>query len=194
MKRKSLILVGGGGHCKSSIDVIEAFDTLKIKGILDLESKVGETVLGYSIIGTDEEIPVLIKENVLFLITAGDIGNPEKRIKLFTKVCSLGGLFATIISPKAYVSKYAKIGKGTIIMHHAVVNASATVGENCIINTKSLIEHDAVVGDHCHIATSATINGGVKVGSCSFIGSNAVTKQYISISPNSFFKANSLIK
>ena len=35
MPKKPLILIGGGGHCKSCIEVIESTDEWEIKGILD---------------------------------------------------------------------------------------------------------------------------------------------------------------
>lgn len=194
MNKKPLILIGGGGHCKSCIDVIEASDQYVIKGILDLKPKLGEKILEYTIIGTNKDIPLLAKEKNDFFITVGDIGNPIKRIELFNLVISSGGLLPTIISPTAYVSKYARIGAGTIVMHHAMINASAVVGKNCIINTNALIEHDAIIGDHCHISTGSIVNGGTKIGSRSFFGSGAVSKQYISIPEDSFIKANSIVK
>jgi len=194
MSKKEIVLVGGGGHCKSCIDVIESIDLFRIKGILDLESKIGDKILNYPVIGTDSLIPDLIKENVLFLITMGDVGNPEKRIELYFKVINQGGTLPVIISSKAYVSKYARLGSGTIVMHHAMVNVSAAVGKNCIINTKALIEHDVVIGDHCHISTGAIVNGGTEIGSFTFFGSNAVSKQYISVQENTFIKANSIVK
>jgi len=194
MSKQSLILIGGGGHCKSCIDVIESTDQYVIKGILDVEKKSGENILGYKIIGTNSDIKFWVKEKARFLITVGDIGNPAKRIELFNLVTSFGGLFTIIISPIAYVSKYSNIGAGTIIMHHAMINASAVVGANCIINTKALIEHDAIIGDHCHISTGAIVNGGTKVGAMSFFGSGAVSKQYINIPESSFIKANSIVK
>lgn len=194
MKSKPLVLIGGGGHCKSCIDVIEASDQYVIKGILDLEPKLGEKILGYTIIGTNEDIPLLVKEKTNFFITVGAIGNPSKRIELFNLVVSFSGLFPIIISPNAYVSRYARIGAGTIVMHHAVINASAVIGKNCIINTKALIEHDAIIGDHCHISTGSIVNGGTIIGARSFFGSGAVSKQYISIPENSFIKANSIVK
>lgn len=194
MKSKPLVLVGGGGHCKSCIDVIEASGQYVIKGILDLEPKLGEKILGYTIIGTNEDIPLLVKEKNDFFITVGSIGNPLKRIELFNLVISFGGLLPIIISPNAYVSRYTRIGVGTIVMHHAMINASAVVGENCIINTKALIEHDAIIGDHCHISTGSIVNGGTIIGARSFFGSGAVSKQYIRIPENSFIKANSIVK
>jgi len=194
MAKKPIVLIGGGGHCKSCIDVIETIDAFRIAGILDFSSNIGDKILGYPVIGSDDDIPRLIKEKSFFLITIGTIGKPDKRIELFQKVVNLGGILPKIISPNAYVSKHAKIGSGTIIMHHAMVNASADVGRNCIINTKALVEHDAVIGDHCHISTGSIINGGVSIGACSFFGSGAVSKQYITIPEYSFIKANSIVK
>ena len=59
----------------------------------------------------------------------------------------------TVVSPRAYLSRHARVGGGTTVMHEAIVNCSAEIGENCIINTKALVEHDAKVGNHTHIAT-----------------------------------------
>jgi sugar O-acyltransferase (sialic acid O-acetyltransferase NeuD family) len=193
MKIKPLILVGGGGHCKACIDVIEASGQFSIQGILDITAKAGENILGYPIIGTDQDIPVFVRKKFSFLITVGNIGNPAKRIELFELVTSFGGMFPVIFSPSAYVSRHAQIGPGTIIMHQATINASATVGKNCIINTKALIEHDAIIGDHCHISTGSIVNGGTNIGARSFFGSGAVSKQYISIPEDSFIKANSIV-
>ena len=53
--QKNLILLGGGGHCKSVIDVAEAAG-YNILGILDRPDEVGKEVLGYKVIGTDDDI------------------------------------------------------------------------------------------------------------------------------------------
>ena len=184
MKEK-IILIGGGGHCKACIDVIEQAGTFQIAGIVDVPEKLHQKILGYEIIAIDDDLPQLVNEYENFLITIGQIKSPIKRISLFEKTKKLGGKFPVIISPLAYVSKHAKIEEGTIVMHYALVNAGATIGKNCIINNKALVEHDAVIEDHCHIATNAVINGGVKVGARTFFGSNAVSKEYIEIAEDS---------
>lgn len=194
MNCKPLILIGGGGHCKSCIDVIESSGKFTINGILDIQENIGKLVLGYPIVGTNQDIISFIQSKFYFLISVGSIGDSTKRIELFNFVKSLRGQFAVVISPTAYVSKSATIGEGTIIMHQALVNSSSAIGENCIINTKALIEHDAIIGDHCHISTGSIVNGGTVVGSRSFFGSGAVSKQYINIPENSFIKANSIVK
>lgn len=194
MGSKEIVLIGGGGHCKSCIEVIDSFGEFNIKGILDIPENIGKKVLGYPILGTNEDIPTLIYKKINFLITIGNVGDSSKRIELFNYVSSLGGTLPSIFASTAYISKSSRIGKGTIIMHNAFINSSVLIGDNCIINTKALIEHDAIIGDHCHISTGSIVNGGTVVGERSFFGSGAVSKQYISIPAGSFIKANSIVK
>lgn len=105
MQKTSLILVGGGGHCKSCIDIIEATDKYFISGILDDKKKLGHQISGYKISGTDDDIPMLAKEDVRFIVTVGQIKDSTLRIKLFNSIKNFGGKLATVISPYAIVNK-----------------------------------------------------------------------------------------
>lgn len=189
---KPLVLIGGGGHCKACIDVIEQTEQFNIVGILDKPELLGEKVLGYNIIGSDDLIESLVQENNEFLITVGQIRTPQFRQELFNNLLKYKGRLAVVISPRAYVSKHAMVGAGSIIMHDALINAEVKIGQNCIINSKALIEHDVTIEDHCHISTAAVINGGVTVKPGSFVGSNAVTKESCTTPSNAFIKAGSL--
>jgi len=184
-----IILIGGGGHCRSCVDIIEQSNSFKIAGVLDIEKKLHNKILGYEIIGTDEDLPVLVQEFKHFFITIGQIHSSDKRVRLYNHLKELKVKLPVIVSPSAYVSKYAEVDEGTIIMHYAVVNANARIGRNCIINTKALIEHDAVIGDHCHISTGAIVNGETNVGQESFIGSNTVIREAITIGNRSIVGA-----
>ena len=192
--KEEVILIGGGGHCKSCIDVIERESCYTIAGIVDMPEKQQENVLGYPVIGTDADLAELIKTFHNVLITLGQIKSPARRKGLFDDLKQMGARFPVIQSPLAYVSRHAQVAEGTIVMHHALINAGASVGRNCIINTKALVEHDAVIEDDCHISTGAVVNGGVTIGRGSFFGSGAVAKEYTSIPANSFIKANSLFQ
>ena len=161
---KQILLIGAGGHCKSCIDVIEQIGEWKIVGVIDQIDSGFKEVLGYSVIGSDEDLAELRKRYEYAFVTVGQIRSADLKMNLFQKLKELGFKQPCLVSPLAYVSKHAQIGEGSIVMHHALVNTMAKVGDNCIINTKALIEHDASVEDHCHISTGATINGGVVVG------------------------------
>lgn len=193
MTKPTLILVGGGGHCRSVIDVIEAEGKWSIGGVLDREELVGQVVLGHRIIGTDAMIPELADLGHHFLITAGQVKDPGLRMRLHGLVEKAGGSLATVVSPLARSATGAVLGVGTVVCHFAVVNSDAQVGMNCIVNTGALVEHDARVGDHCHIATGAIVNGGCVVGARSFIGSRAVLVQAARVGENCVVGAGAVV-
>lgn len=189
---KSLILIGGGGHCKSVIEAAESAG-YHIMGVLDMPEDVGKGILSTKVIGTDDDIPQYV-DKAEFVITVGFIKNSAIRIKIYNKVKDAGGKLATIIASTAYVSKYATIGEGTVVMHHAFVNAGATVGNNVIINTFANIEHDAIIGDQCHISTGTMINGDCKVGNNVFVGSQSVLANGITVGDDIVIGAGSLVR
>lgn len=189
---KPLILVGGGGHCKSVIDVAESAG-YSILGILDKPEEIGKHVLAYKVIGTDDDIPKFV-DKAEFIITVGQIKSSAVRRKIAERIESAGGKFATVIASDATVSKYALIGEGTAILHKCVINADAKIGRNCIINTMVNIEHEVEIGDFCHISTGTMVNGMTKVGNDSFVGSGSVLYNCIEISSNSIIPAGSVIR
>lgn len=191
--KEPLILVGGGGHCRACIDVIELDGRYEIAGIVDLEANIGTEVLGYRVIACDEDLEKLTKIYKNFFISLGHLNSNVLRKKIARKLESLDITFPTIISPRAYVAKGVKLGLGTIVMHDVMLNSGATIGDHCIINSKALVEHDATVGNDSHISTAAVLNGGVRVGKNCFVGSGSVLKQYITISDSVNLGAAALV-
>ncbi|MEZ2441268.1 acetyltransferase [Chitinophaga sp. RCC_12] len=178
---KPLILIGGGGHAKSCIDIIEESGNFTIEGIIDVPDKLDSQVLGYRVIGNDNDIAGLIKQGYWFLITIGQIKSALPRTKIWQLLSSNNANIATVISPLSHVSKYAIVNKGSIIMHGAYINAGAVIGCNAIINTRAVIEHDSTIGDHCHISTGVLVNGSCKIGEEVFVGSGATINHGVSI-------------
>lgn len=191
MMERRLILVGGGGHCKSVIDVAESAG-YTILGILGKPEEVGKQVLGYPVVGTDDDM-IRYVDQAEFLVTVGQIGSPELRVRLHAMVERAGGSLATVISPLAHVSRSAIFGEGTVVMHQAVVNADARIGKGCIINTFANIEHDVTVGDYCHISTGAMVNGNCHVGDKCFMGSRAILVNGVTVGDGIVVGAGSLV-
>lgn len=189
---RPLILIGGGGHCQSVIEVAESCGRT-IRGILDVPAEVGKQVLGYPIIGTDDEI-ASYADSCEFVITVGFIKDPSLRIKLYDRVLANGGKLATLVASTAYVSRHAKLGQGTVVMHHAFVNAGAEVGENVILNTFCNIEHGVHIGQQCHISTGVMVNGDCQVGDNCFIGSQSVLANGVSVCKEVLVGAGSFVR
>ena len=190
---KTLLLIGGGGHCRSCIDVIEVSQHYAIAGIVAREAEPGSTVLSYPILGYDDDLPHLLKEYPAALITVGQIKSAESRIRLFDRLKSLGAELPSVVSSLAHVSRHALLAEGAVVMHGAIINASACVGENCIINSQALIEHDSVVEGHCHISTGAKLNGNVHVERGCFIGSGSIVREGVRIGFRSLIPAGSVV-
>lgn len=107
---KPLILIGGGGHCKSVIEAAESAG-YSILGILDKPEEVGKTVLSAKVISVDDDIPQFV-DKAEFMVTVGFIKNSSLRIALYDRVKNAGGVMANVIASTAHVSHYAKMGGG----------------------------------------------------------------------------------
>ena len=66
--KHSLLLVGGGGHCGACIDVLEQEEKFKIAGIVERLGASKDSILGYPIIGNDDELPKLREKYNLALV------------------------------------------------------------------------------------------------------------------------------
>lgn len=193
MSKPSILLIGGGGHCLPCIDLIEESGCFDIRGIVDMEHRVGESVLGYPIIGTDEDLPELIKASPYFLVTVGQIRTHAPRYRIYQKMMELGGIAPTFIARSATCSRHAVIGAGTVILEGAVVQAGCRIGDNVIINTMSLIGHGASVDDHSHIGATAGMMGDSSVGKYSFLGGGATLSTGIAIGDEVVVGAGALV-
>ncbi len=191
---KNLILIGGGGHCKSCIEVIEGTDLFKIIGILDVPEKIGNNILGYNIIGTDNEIKDYVRKGFSFFITIGQIkADNIIRSSLFEKLIYLNADLPVIHSSSSVVSKHSKIGVGSVVLSGAIINAEVSVGKNCIINSNALLEHDVKIGNFCHISTGAVINGDCSIGNNCMIGTGAILRNGIRIPDNTLIGMGAVV-
>lgn len=191
---KDLLLIGGGGHCKSVIDSIKTNNEYKIIGILDLPNKTGEKVHDIEIIGIDQDAEYYYKKGVLHaFISLGSIGNPTKRIEAYERLRNIGYILPNIVDQTAIVSGTVQFDEGTFVGKGAIVNAGTRVGKNVIINSGAIIEHDCNLGDYCHIAPGSVISGSVSIGINSHIGTNATIIQNITIGDNTIIGAGSVV-
>lgn len=189
-----LLLIGGGGHCRACVDVVESTDTHHIVGVVERVGGPKEAIFGYPVIGYDDALAELIHEYRAALITIGQIKSPALRMQLFDKVRDLGGTLPVVASRSATVSRHSTIGEGTVVMNGATVNAGAQVGFNCIINSQALVEHDVRIESHTHISTGARINGDAAIGEGTFIGSGAIINQGLTVEAGCIIASGAVIR
>ena len=101
MKRK-LLLIGGGGHCRSVLDTAIQLNIYDEIGIVDFTDS---SCLGVPVVGNDDDIPSLIREgwNEAF-ITVGSVGNTGIRRRLYKMVKKLNLAVPSLIDPTAVIA------------------------------------------------------------------------------------------
>lgn len=174
MKKNRLFLYGTGGHAKVIADMAEGIGLYLVGGI-DQFAKGTLLLDQYPIhFGLDS---IEQEKNDLFIVA---IGNNEIRKRIVEgelRDCN----FTMIKDKSALVSRYAKIGEGTVIMPGATVNVCVNIGRHCIINTNASIDHDCVIEDYVHISPNASLAGNVAIGSGTHIGIGAIVIQGLRI-------------
>lgn len=192
---KRLLLVGGGGHCKSVIDVLltgnNVFDKI---GIIDIEEKVGTYIAGIEVIGTDADLENLYLQGYKYaFVTLGSIGDSSKRVKIAQELEKIGFECPNVIDKSSVIGKDVSLSKGIFVGKNVVINTESKIGNHAIINTGAIIEHDCRVGDFVHVAPGSVICGNVSIGDGAHIGANATLIQGIKVGANVVVGAGSTI-
>ncbi len=180
-------MIGGGMHASVLADIISTLPNVQLCGYVD---KIKTKIPG-KFIEEEHEARYVNDKKIKYFIVA--VGDNNLRRRLFEKEVSAGLTPYTIISPHAYISKRANIGRGCVIMPHVAIQTNAKIYDNCIINTGALIEHDCVIKNNVHISPGATLSGCVQVGENSLIGNGASIRDKIIIGDNCVVGTGSVV-
>ena len=147
----NLLIVGAGGHGKVVAEVASDCGFDKIAFLDDS---------GLEAIGKLDELEKFSEQYEYGFVS---IGNNKFRSELIERLAKAGYQIPILIHPTAYVSKSAKIAKGTVIEPKAIVNANAVISTGCIISVGAIVDHDATVGKYSHVNAGAIVKSGVEV-------------------------------
>lgn len=182
MHNTKVIIIGGGGHSKSIISLINDLNQFTIVGYTDLKEK---NDIQEKYIGVDEEIlKADIKDIIIGVNYLYSPLNRELRKTIINKFENLTFNFPVIIAKNSCIAGNVKINQGTIVFNAVTVNTSTTIGKHCILNTGCIIEHDCVLSENVFIGPGAIICGHTKIGKNTFIGAGAILSDSINIVEN----------
>jgi sugar O-acyltransferase (sialic acid O-acetyltransferase NeuD family) len=193
MSSERILIFGSSGHARSIAEILERLD-YEIVGFIDSYLPKGQKVLNYKTIGNEK---TLINCEKLYGTTnvAIGVGDIKGRYNVVEKIRILNPNinFPAIISPEATISKYAKIGDGTVIFSNSLVNVECVIGKFCIINSASIVEHNTQIYDFCTISPGVNIGGNVIIDKFSFIGSSATIIQKRTIGKHAVIGAGATV-
>ena len=186
-----LLLIGGGGHCRSVLDSALSAGYKEI-GIIDNNAL--SSSAGVPVMGNDDDL-LELRENgwTDAFISVGSVGSTALRCKLYKMVKEMRFIVPDIIDPTAVIARQVNIEEGVFIGKNVVVNAGSVIGTCAILNTGAIIEHDCTVGAFSHISPGTKLCGQVSVGNDSHIGAGSVVRQCISIGNGSLIGIGSVV-
>ncbi len=191
---RKLLLLGGGGHCKSIIDSLSGCNTYAGIGIVEKSGIEHAPILGVPVVGTDEDLEKLKREGYTdAFVSLGSIGNTSNRRELFGMISSLGFDIPNIIDKSAVVSCNSTLGRGLFIGKHAVVNAGSVLGDGSIINSSATVEHDCVIGAFAHVSPGVVLCGNVTIGEDAHIGAGSIIRQQVNVGNNAMVGMGSIV-
>lgn len=192
--KQNIVIIGSSGHAKVVIDIIEKQDKYRIIGLIDSFRQVGEQTLGYPVLGSEAELPILLSPMDIqgFFVAIGD--NAVRRRVAESILQMLPQLPAiTAVHPSAQVARGAVIGAGTAVMAGVTINTDSQLGRFVIANTHTSIDHDCHIGDFATIAPGAVLGGGVKVGVGAIVSLGAQVIHNISIGEHALVGAGATV-
>jgi sugar O-acyltransferase (sialic acid O-acetyltransferase NeuD family) len=189
-----LLLIGGGGHCKSVIDSLIGTNYWADIKIIDFNILKGTFLNSIEVIGNDTDLVNLSKLGYTHaFISIGSVGINSSREKIYFSLKEIGFKIPNIIDPSSIISRFSIIGEGSYIGKNVIINSNVTVGVCNIINTGSIIEHDCKIGDFVHIAPGSVLSGSVVIGDNTHVGTNTSIKNNITIGSNTVIGVGSVV-
>lgn len=157
---KDIVIIGAGDFGKEVAWLIDDINSAKaIYNILgyvdDNENLHGCYINGYKVIGNSDYLNKIAEQNELHSVIS--IQNGDVKKLLASKISNVK--WETIIHPSVIMSKYVKVGKGTIVTAGNIVSTNVVIGDHCLLNLACTIGHDCIIEDYVCIMPGCNFSG-----------------------------------
>lgn len=160
---------GFGREVAWQLDALIKNGTYNLLGhIEDDESLLGKTINDQPVFSLEK-----LKNTHQDCLIIVAIGDPETKQRVVEKCNNNGFSFATVIHPKTEISKFVKIGEGTIICPGSILTVNIEIGKHVHVNLDCTIGHDVKVGDFTTLSPGVHVSGNVHIEESVFVGTGA---------------------
>ena len=175
MKIEKVVIIGTGGFGREVLDVLEAVNQVETRyEILGFITEPGFQNPGELI----NDKPVLgyydwLEQNKDQVRAICGVGAPATRLRLIRQAEQMGVQFFSVIHPRAILTRWVKLGTGSIITAGCILTNNITIGEHVHLNLDCTVGHDVVIEDCVTVSPGVHISGNVRLEEGSFIGTGA---------------------
>lgn len=183
--RRSVVVIGGGGHARVVIDVIRSRpEQWEFLGFVDPQAcEHTQTLLGTPRLGDDAALRERAGQvaGIWGVLGVGGLAPSELRRRIVASYEGSGIQWASPVHARATVSTSADVAPGAVVMAGAVVNAGARIGEHAVINTGAVVEHDGRVSAFALVGPGAVVGGGAAIEEDAFVGMGARVRDHVTV-------------
>lgn len=191
---ENIVIIGASGHAKVVLDIVQLEGRYRVVGLVDRFRAAGETLLGYSILGKEEDLPQLVTRHQVKGVTIA-IGDNFVRARVAAEVAQLCPELPLVsaVHPRSSLGLEASIGAGTVIMAGVVINSCCKVGVGCIVNTNASLGHDCSLEDFGSLAPNVATGGNCRIGRYSAIGIGASVIHGVTVGQHTVVGAGAVV-
>jgi len=195
---KDIIILGTGGNCADILDALLELNLCapapryRVAGFLDDNPESwGASFLGFQVLGPLTDAGR--RSGCWFVNGIGSYRNYWQKPQIIARTGVPLDRFETVIHPRASVSQFASVGRGTVVLQNASITALATVGNHIMVLSNSVISHHARIGDYSCIASGACVAGGAQIGATCYLGMNSTITNGVKIGEFSLIGAGAVV-
>ena len=172
---KHIVIIGAGGHGREVADIARhqgrVNNAIEVLGFVDDNRDLhGQSLDGLPVLGDWSWFEGAGHKDVAVVCA---VGSPQICRRLVERANALGLSFASVVSPLAHISSFARLGQGVTIFPDVVINTGAFIDSYSILNVAATVSHDAIVGCYSNINPGAHLAGNVTIGEGCYIGMGA---------------------
>jgi sugar O-acyltransferase (sialic acid O-acetyltransferase NeuD family) len=191
---RRVIVIGGSDQGRQVVDVIEEVGDAEVVGVLDRRAAAGDQVVGYPVLGSDEDLATTAASTgaTAFVVAIGE--NFVRHGVLTREMARCPDLEPyRVVHPAAVVARDAVIGPGSIVLAGVVVSNGCRIGVGALLGTRASLDHDGVLGDFSSLAPGVTTGGCVEIGDRTAIGLGANVIHGVTIGADTVVGAGALV-
>jgi sugar O-acyltransferase (sialic acid O-acetyltransferase NeuD family) len=177
------------------IDVIDAINevepTWNVLGVLDDSRPNGSTHLGLEILGGLSDCGSF--PGARFHSTIHNERDHGRHPEIIARLGLASERFATLIHPRAGLSRRTEVGHGVCICDGATIAGGVALGDHVFLGAHAVVGHDAMIDAHAVLAAGAVIGGAVHAQRACYVGSAAAIRPDVSIGRGSLVGLGAIV-
>jgi len=177
MKKQPLLIFPLGGNGLEALDCMG--DQWELVGYIDDDpQKQGKHPLGFEVFSRDalQQFP-----EAQLLAVQGGPDNFLRRKQIIQAFEISPERFATVIHPRANLSKHAQVGYNCLLMAGVTLTFNAQLKNHICVLPNTVIHHDTCIDDYTLIGSQVVVAGHTTIGENCYIGSRSSVINNITI-------------